>query len=164
MKQFYLMRHGLAVEPGTPDIADDDRPLTKVGEKRVREMAEGLRLLDPDLQRIVSSPLPRALRTAEIVAEVLHARSILVSEDALRADRDAASIRSWLENQAEERMLIVGHNPAVSELLSLLLLGRSEPLICDLRKAGVAALRADESGALRLDWLARPRLVRRWSD
>ena len=162
MKQIYLMRHGQAIEPGTPEFEDDDRPLTRIGEKRVAEIAEGLRLLDMNLERIVSSPLPRAQRTAEIVAESLHARTILEIDDALRADRDAESIRSWLGNRHEERIMLIGHNPTFSELLSLLILNKTEPLICDLRKGSVAALCAEETAEYRLDWLARPRLVRRW--
>ena len=36
--------------------------------------------------------------------------------------------------------MIVGHNPTLSDLVSLLVLGSTQPLICDLKKGGIAAL------------------------
>src|SRR5579864_3782830 len=71
MNRLYLLRHGIAVPPGTEGYEDDDRPLTSKGERRTRQVAQGLRRLRLKLDRIISSPLPRALRTAELVAETL---------------------------------------------------------------------------------------------
>ncbi len=39
MNELYVVRHGIAVDPGTPGIPDDERPLTPKGEKRMREIA-----------------------------------------------------------------------------------------------------------------------------
>ena len=94
MVQLYVMRHGIALPHGTPGMSDDDRPLTPQGEKRVRQIARGLR--DLDLERIVTSPLPRAFRTAEIVASELECNDLLEPADALRAGASAESIRDWL--------------------------------------------------------------------
>ena len=58
MTRLYLLRHGIAVPHGTPDIPDDERPLTSEGEKGVRKVARGLRRLGFKLDRIVTSPLP----------------------------------------------------------------------------------------------------------
>ena len=62
MTHLYIVRHGIAVEPGTPGIPDDERLLTSKGEKRIRQIARGLVRLDLKLDRIVTSPLPRAAR------------------------------------------------------------------------------------------------------
>jgi phosphohistidine phosphatase len=43
MKELYIVRHGIAVEPGTPGIPDDERPLTAKGQKRMHEIARGMR-------------------------------------------------------------------------------------------------------------------------
>ena len=155
------MRHGLAVERGATDLDDDDRPLTPKGERRVREIAISLRTLRLKLDRIVTSPLPRALRTAEIAAEFLEAEHPLEVADVLRADRDAASIHDWLEARPETRVLVIGHNPAISELINLSVGSGVNP-ICTLRKGGVAALRrrAEDAG-FEIEWVARPRLLRR---
>jgi phosphohistidine phosphatase len=160
MIRLYLLRHGIAVTPGTPGIADDERPLTPRGRKRMRQIACGLKSLGLKLDRLITSPLPRALETAEIVAEALGGDYLLEQADALRADRSADSIRQWLMTRTEPRLMIVGHNPAFSELPGLLVTGEPIPL-CELRKGGVAAFANGPDGGIRLDWLARPRLLRR---
>ena len=161
MNQLYLLRHGLAVPHGTPEFEDDDRPLTPEGERRVRVVGRGLRRLKVKVTRIVSSPLPRALRTAEIVADALGSTELIEVTDELRAGRDAASIREWLKTRQESRLMLVGHNPSLSDLLSLLLTGNElQRPICELHKAGIAALRAEPGEPYRMDWIARPRLFR----
>ena len=163
MQRLYLLRHGIAVPHGSPEYADDDRPLTSKGERRVRQVAHSLRRLRLKLDRIVTSPLPRARRTAEIVAEVLDAAYLLEESDALRAGRDAASIRDWLPGRAEPRLMLVGHDPAFSDLVGLLTAGTPRP-IGPLHKGGLAAFVAEPDGHFRLDWLLRPRIIRRLSD
>lgn len=157
----YLVRHGVAVEHGTPGFADDDRPLTPKGEKKMKQVAQGLLALGVEVDRIVTSPLPRALRTAEIVAGALGASPRLEEADALRASNDAQAIATWLEAREERRLMIVGHNPAISDLVGLLTAGPSAAPVCELHKGGVACLRGEADGPRRLDWLARPRLLRR---
>ena len=160
MNQLYLLRHGLAVPYGTPEIADDDRPLTSQGEQRVRSVGRALKRLKIKLDRIATSPLPRAFRTAEIVAEVLGKSDLIEVADELRAHQDAASIQEWLKTRTEERLMVVGHNPSLSQLLGRLVVGPDHPSIGDLHKAGVASLRSDDGEIYRIDWIARPKLFR----
>lgn len=166
MDELYILRHGIAVEPGTPGIADDDRPLTPKGRKRMREIARGLRRLDLRLDRIVTSPLPRASATAEIVAVALSARRGLEVADVLRAGSDSRAIRDWLSQRKEGRLMIVGHNPSLTDLIGLLVLGDGEgprSQVCELKKGGIAALRPAPGSPDRfeLDWVGTPRLIRR---
>ena len=160
MNRLYLLRHGLAVAPGTPEIADDDRPLTPEGERRVRQVARGCKRLGLKLDRIATSPLPRAHRTAEIVADALGVTDLLEVVDGLRAGRDARSIAAWLATRSDPRLLVVGHNPTLSELVGLLVVGLDGPPICELHKAGIAALVGEPGGPYTIDWIARPRLFR----
>ncbi len=160
MNQLYLLRHGLAVPHGTPDIDDDDRPLTPEGERRVRSVGRALKRLKIKLDRIATSPLPRASRTAEIVAEALGRLDLIEVVDELRAHRDAASIQDWLKTRAEESLMVVGHNPSLSQLLGRLVVGPDHPSIGDLHKAGIAALRSDSGDVYRIDWISRPKLFR----
>ncbi len=164
MNRLYLLRHGIAVPHGTPDLPDDERPLTSQGEKGVRKVARGLRRMGVKLDRIVTSPLPRALRTAEIVADVMEMTDAPEIADALSADRDATSIRDWVTARTESQLMLVGHNPSLTNLVGLLITGSQGPALCELRKAGVAALCATTEGGMRLDWLARPRLFQRLAD
>jgi phosphohistidine phosphatase len=165
MKELYILRHGIAVEPGTPGILDDERTLTAKGQKRMHEIACGLRRLDLKLDRIVTSPLPRARETAEIVANELDAEDHLETAEILGTGSDTASIQTWLQERTEDRLMIVGHNPSLSDLITLLVLGRRKtgPPICDLKKGGIAALEPSASSPDRFEllWIATPRLIRR---
>src|SRR5262249_59652483 len=103
MDELYILRHGIAVEHGTPGIPDDERPLTPEGRRRMRQIARGLRRLDLRPDRIVTSPLPRASATAEIVAGVLEPEQGLETADVLRAGSDARAIRDLLSPRADSR-------------------------------------------------------------
>lgn len=166
MEMLYILRHGIAVESGTPGIADDDRPLTPKGRKRMRQLGRGLRRLGLKLDRIVTSPLPRASATAEIAAAAMGTGSKLEVADVLRSGGDPLAIREWLRGRSEARLMIVGHNPGLTDLITLLVLGEKarEP-ICELRKGGIAALRPSKGSTDRfaLEWAATPRLIRRLS-
>ena len=163
IESLYILRHGIALPHGTPGIADDDRPLTPKGESRMREIGRALARLDLGIERIVTSPLPRASRTAELVAAPLHLRNAVEVDDALRSGADASSIREWLRTRPEETLMIVGHNPSLSELVGLLVLDDPNAMIGDLKKGGIAALtRAARSGdRFQIDWIASPRLLRK---
>ena len=163
MTNLYIVRHGIAVEHGTTGIADDDRPLTSKGEKRIRQVAIGLRNLDLEIDQIVSSPLPRAHSTAEILARILGVERSLETSDLLRPGGEIASIESMVAERSEHNLMIVGHNPSLSRLLSLLVLGDANAPICDLKKGAIAALSAPAPGGghYQLWWLGTPRLLRR---
>ena len=164
MNQLYILRHGIAVPHGTPEVPEDERPLTPKGRKRMRQIGRALRLLDLEPERIVSSPLPRAWQTAEIVAEALGMTDRLEADDALRADRDSASIRDWVQTRTEDRLMIVGHNPGLSVLLDRLVTGTADISLCELKKGGIAALSTRPEGGFLLDWIAPPKLLREIGD
>lgn len=166
MKRLLIVRHGIAVAHGSPDFADDDRPLTPKGEKRMRQIGYGLKRCGLAPDRIVSSPLPRAYRTAEIVARVLGCPDLLQTADELRASESAASIAGWIAEQPDEELMIVGHNPAFSDLVGLLVAGKTKLPLCDLRRGGMAALATREEDPTKwiIEWVARPRLIRRMGD
>jgi phosphohistidine phosphatase len=162
MNELYILRHGIAVPHGTPGVAEDERPLTPKGEDRMKEIGRGLAEIDLEIDRIITSPLPRARSTAQIVARELDLLDRLETSEVLRPESEAVAIRDWLRDRTESRLMIVGHNPAFTELVGLLLLGETGKLPLELKKGGVAAL---SSSALprhqfELDWIAPPRLLR----
>ena len=68
----YLMRHGLAVEPGSPGFKmDADRALTHKGRRQLRKIARAMKGMELEFDLILSSPFVRARQTAEIVAATL---------------------------------------------------------------------------------------------
>ena len=158
----YLLRHGLAVEPGTPGFENDaDRPLTPKGERKLRKIAEGIKALEISFDLVLSSPYVRARRTAEIVAEVLGIGKKLGFSDALMP---AGSVNQLLEslNQIEpapEDVLLVGHEPYMSELISLLVSGQVGFAVV-MKKAGLCKLSVESLHAGRcatLEWLLTPK-------
>ena len=163
MSRLYLVRHGRAVPHGTPGLDDNDRPLTAGGAARFTRVALGLSRLGVEPVRIVSSPLPRARRTAEIAAEALGLGHALVFDDALAQGRSAGSIRDWLRGLSGESLMIVGHDPAFSGLLALLVGADPSAGPFAMKKGGVAELESDGGDAYRLNWLATPRLFARLS-
>jgi phosphohistidine phosphatase len=166
MNRLYLVRHGIAVPHGAPEFPDDERPLTPKGERRVRQIAYGLKRLGPKIEKILTSPLPRAYRTAEIVARVLGKPDLLETADALHAQESADAIAGWLSTRTEESLMLVGHNPSLSDLIGKLVTGDAGNHLCELRKGGVAALvsRPDDPSRMTIEWIARPRLLRRMND
>jgi phosphohistidine phosphatase len=160
MQELYFVRHGIADARGTPGIPDDARRLTSEGRKRMRQIGRGLRRLGIEPDRIVTSPLPRAHETAEIVADALGMSDRLELSDALHDSQDAAAVRDWLLSRTENRLMIVGHNPALSDLVGLLITGSTDPWFCELKKGGVAALSTRADGGFAIDWIAPPRLLR----
>ena len=74
----YILRHGIAVDHGTPGFSNDaDRPLTPEGERKLQRIAKAMQALDLGLDLILTSPYLRARQTAEGVAEVLKLRKKL---------------------------------------------------------------------------------------
>ena len=164
MARLYLLRHGIAVPHGTAGVRDEDRPLTPVGEARVKQVAECLERWGDRPDRVVASPLPRARRTAEITAAVLGVSDRLELAEVLEPGVPARQIRDWLTARDEASLMLVGHNPNLSDLLALLIgLPEGAPALA-LKKAGVAALEGDPRGHSQLKWLATPKMMRRLID
>src|SRR5947207_10893336 len=65
-----FLRHGEADWPNW-NKPDDERPLTERGRKEMKRVAKFLERLNFSADAILTSPLPRASQTAEIVAQRL---------------------------------------------------------------------------------------------
>jgi len=159
----YIMRHGPAVERGHTDYPNDnDRPLTPEGKKKVSKIAAGLRTLEITLDAIFSSPLPRARRTAEIVAEALHPRCKFRLTEHLSPDADPAKLLHLLQQQkGAKNLLIVGHEPDLGNLVSLLLTGQPG-LAVNFKKGGFCKLSLPAltlDGHATLEWWLPPKIL-----
>jgi phosphohistidine phosphatase len=163
MSALYIVRHGIAVDALAPGVPDAERPLTQKGEKRMKQVARGLCRLELKIDQIVTSPAVRAVQTAQVLAEVLLLKEHLEVSNVLQVGASARAVARWLRGRSTERLMIVGHNPALSELISVLVLGVSRPVFCELKKGAIAALTppAAPEELYQLDWVAPPRLLRR---
>ena len=164
--EIYLLRHGLAVERGTPGFENDvQRPLTPKGEKQLRRVGQAMVVLKLDFDVILTSPFRRARETAEMVASALKARKRLKLCAALAADRKPAGLIRILGGMKPmpERILLVGHEPFLSELISRLLTG-GPGLAVDFPKAGLCKLNLKKWGAgpcASLGWLRTPQQMKK---
>jgi phosphohistidine phosphatase len=155
-----LVRHAIAVERGTPGIPDDERPLTPGGARKFRLAARGLARLLRRPDAVLSSPLLRAWRTAEIVARA-YGRLTPRELPALASGDDAALQAALAEFAGDACLLLVGHEPHLSALLARVL-GSQAPERLAFRKGGVALLELPGGldGGGRLVLYLTPRVLR----
>ena len=160
--KLYILRHGIAVEPGTPGYAKDaDRPLTPEGERKLRQIAEAMEALELSFDLILASPYLRARQTAEIIAEALKARKKLELSDSLTPGGSVKKLVELLNRlqPSPESVLLVGHEPYLSGLISLLVSGK-ETFAVVLKKGGLCKLSTDSlqhGRCAALEWLLTPK-------
>jgi len=151
--QLYFLRHGEADWPGWTK-PDDERPLTDFGKKEVRQVAKFLNRLKVKPDVIVSSPLPRALQTAEVAAEQLKTK--LRQDEALEPGFGISELSTVLKRHRSKILMLVGHEPDFSSVISALTGG-----FIKMSKAGVALVDIDpETEKGRLLWLFPPKFAR----
>jgi phosphohistidine phosphatase len=131
-----LIRHGEAIDPrGTSDAW---RYLTAHGRATTRRAAEALVQRGHAPTHLYTSPLVRAVQTAEILAATLQYDGEVVADPRLAPGFDAAKLASVLdESQSEREIAFVGHEPDLGGILTLLL---SLPKGYAMRKGAIAAL------------------------
>lgn len=133
-----FFRHGPAVPRGTPGVAEDDRPLTPEGREKTARAAKGLRSLDLGFERIFTSPLARALQTAEILAEVLELPRPELLE-LLIPGTPPRRLLAELGKLKADAPLLVGHEPLLSGAV-LQAIGSAVAGSIELKKAGLAVV------------------------
>ena len=160
-----LMRHGLAVERQATTVMDDaKRPLTPEGKQKMREIAAGLVRAGMEADWIVSSPLVRAVETAEIVAEAFGSKPPLDFCEALRPGGSPEALISFLAKRSNRRrVLAVGHEPDLSEL-AVRLIGAGRNANMPFKKGGCCLITFSEFPPKtpgRLVWWLTPRVLRK---
>lgn len=155
-----LVRHATAVPRGTPGVPDDERPLTSDGKAEFRVAARGLARIAHPPDVLLTSPLPRARVTAEIVARAF-GRIEPTIEPALVSGSVDAIVVALKTHGIAETVAVVGHEPALSVLIARLL-GVSEHDGLTFEKGGAALVDLPDgpSAGGRLIWFLEPRILR----
>jgi len=143
--ELFLLRHGIAEELPKSGGPDRERRLTDKGRRRVQEIARAMRRLKLEFDLVLTSPFPRALETAEIVTQVLGLKRRLRTSEALAIPPSSARLIEQINTArpAPRSVLLVGHEPHLSNLASLLLTG-SEVLELRLKKGGLCQFEVAE--------------------
>ena len=162
--ELVTLRHGEAGNRSSSVSKDYERGLTASGRKKMEDVANSIDSLKLVIDKIATSPLTRARETAEIVAKVLKKQKDLEVWDELKPEAQTADLYRRLSKlKRESSILLVGHEPYLSGMISELISGGKGSRIL-LKKGGMAKVVIDSfapkpSGHLR--WLLTPRQIQR---
>ncbi len=155
----YLMRHANAGLRRDNPLLDEKRALVKEGKEQCILMARTLSALKVPVGVIVSSPLKRALQTAQLVGTEMGYDAKVEISPALGPDADYGDFQQMLARYAEyDGVLAVGHNPNLFQFLGRLITGNGGAAI-RMRKGSVARIDLARHPPL-LQWLIDPRSAR----
>ena len=162
----FILRHASAGSPRANPLLDLKRPIDKDGKTQCLQLAHVLNALKLNFDLVVSSPLKRAQQTAQLVAtETGYEQKILVSNALAPAATFAQFQRLLRETSTSENILVVGHNPNLTQFVGQLLgVGANDdpsitPARVRLRKGSLARVNLQRGTAV-LQSLIDPRVVR----
>ena len=157
--RIYVLRHGIAEDApsGGPDA---DRALTQEGKRKLRGVLENARRagIHPDV--ILTSPLKRAVETAEIAASVLGAKFDLVRTNTLVPSSSPERVWKEIRSRKAEAVLLAGHEPLLSMLVAFLL--ACPALQVRMKKAALVSIEVESDAAQPhgvLVWMLTPKLT-----
>ena len=164
--QVLIVRHAIAEDYekfALTGQADDLRPLTDKGESKMRKNIAGIKNFIPFIHRIATSPLRRAIQTADLLAKTYPSayRDTLI---ALEPRGQVTLLLDYLQEYTETMRVIalVGHEPHLGELTTWLLSGRTNNWL-PLKKGSACLLEFPyeiKPGQATLRWLLTPRQLR----
>jgi phosphohistidine phosphatase len=156
--KLYFLRHGLAGDRGEWQGDDAKRPLTTEGKDKMKRAAVMIRKLGikPDL--IITSPLVRALQTAEVVAKELDLKDALLTDARLSPGFDVLKLIDVIRAHPKANAIIfVGHEPDFSATVGKLIGGGT----IEFKKGALALVELPDPAKLKgtLAWLLPPRIL-----
>lgn len=163
--ELIIVRHGIAETLGKRnEFSDEKRLLTAEGRSRMREIVKGLTKLGIEVDSVVSSPLARALETAEILAAGIgfNKKDIKTSENLSPGSACEKLFAEIKSRPGAESIVLVGHQPDLGILISKVIHGTGYASL-QLKKGSVCCVNVTETvPTLRGDlmWLLTPRQLR----
>jgi phosphohistidine phosphatase len=160
----FILRHAIAEERSSQSGDHSQRRLTRQGAHKLHGIAKGMKSLDLKFDLILSSPYLRAKETAEIVADVFHKPKILKLTRTLTPEGNPRELLDELKHDHSkcQRVLLIGHEPYLGSLISLLLSGHTD-ISVNMKKGGLCALTIGKlhyGRCATLEWLLTPRQLR----
>ena len=145
MLELILLRHAHA-DPAAPGLADLDRPLSTVGQAEAEAAGRWLKEHNLVPDRVLCSPARRTRETLEgVLAQTGYVEQRL--EERIY-EAVPGTLINLIEEQTEvERLLVVGHNPGLEQLVALLHMG-STSQYRGMPPAGIAVLALPPGTAL----------------
>jgi len=141
----YIMRHAEAVD-GSSTLQDEWRYLTEKGRSAAEKMSSSIAGIGPKPRLTITSPLTRAVQTAEIMAEKACRKNVVIASELLLPGADINAVVAHLQGCGEaKRVMLVGHEPQLGLLVAALL--RCENKSAPLKKGACVALELDTKKA-----------------
>ena len=120
--KLYLLRHAEAVSRDSEDIPDDYRVLSTCGREVVKKVGRWCVDQQIQVEQIVSSPLIRAVQTAEILSGIIHpAKDVEIALPLMAGGAVGQVMRFLPLHQHLKSLLLIGHEPAIGMTVSALL-------------------------------------------
>ena len=156
----YFLRHASAGEHVANPKKDDMRALDKEGIEQCGYVGRALTALQVQVDAIVSSPLKRCTQTASLVGNELGYEGKLLLDPGLRPQAGLADFRRVLEKYARfEAILVVGHNPNLSQFLGAVISDPGCEASFYLKKGAVAKVEMRRTSGT-LQWCLTPKVLR----
>jgi phosphohistidine phosphatase len=156
-----LLRHGIA-EERSDEKKDEERSLTAEGHAKMKQIARGLERVLPKVQAIYSSPLLRAVQTALWVAKGYRSRVEVKTTEALAPGASRKEFKSLIEAIDQKRVIVVGHEPNLTESLAALTGIDAKKL--ELKKGGAYGVLLHGDGTAELEWVLTPKVLRKLAE
>jgi|SRR5215813_1651625 phosphohistidine phosphatase len=156
----YFLRHASAGQHLANPKKDEKRGLDKDGIEQCGYVGRALAALAVQVDVVISSPLKRATQTASLVANEMGYEGKLQIEDALRPGTSYADFRRMLDKYSKaEAIMVVGHNPNLSEFLGRIVSDGACEAAVDLKKGAVARVDLNRITGM-LQWCLTPKVLR----
>lgn len=152
--RLYVVQHGEAVDKQK----DPDRPLSEKGMADIECLADFLKDNDAAVDCIYHSGKTRALQTAEILVRGVTLEGDIEQCDLLNPGDPPAPFIELINARGKD-ILIAGHLPFVSRLVSSLVMGDEGHAVVDFQPGCAVCVEADEDGDWRIAWMIRPELL-----
>jgi phosphohistidine phosphatase len=156
----YFLRHASAGEHVMNPKKDEKRALDKEGIEQCGYIGRALAALNVQVDTIVSSPLKRCTQTASLVGNEIGYEGKLQIDAGLRPGAGFADFRKLLEKYArQEAVMVVGHNPNLSQFLGAVISDSGCEASVDLKKGAVAKVEMRRTTGT-LQWCVTPKVLR----
>ena len=117
--------------------------LTEKGRASAKEMSASISKFGPKTRLTITSPLTRAVQTAEIVAEKACRKNVVVASTMLLPEADIRELVAYLKSGTDaRRVMVVGHEPHLGRLVATLL-GQADEAV-SLSKGACVALKLEQ--------------------
>lgn len=154
-----IVRHAIAEEKG-PGGRDEERPVSKKGSKKFREICKNLTHFDWKFDLLLESPLLRSQQTADIFCKYFPIENRQRTEN-LRPLSEVSDLLLEIKAFNEEFVVIVGHQPFLTDFVSYCITANNRNFVF-LKRGGMALLDFPlpvESGSAILEFLFQPKLL-----